>query len=169
MTWVAVGLLVCAWVGYFAYALRDRRSNTTRRRDSTREFNRSLGALGGSVAGTTRASLARSGQAPARQPPPGDEAVYFPPRDNDQPGDPPDAGAAGARMPHYGSVLDRPLTRQEASRRRRNVVLGLVSIAVVCLLLVGALGTAAWVAFTVTLGVLAAFLALAMGRETRSR
>ena len=120
MTGIILAVLASAWVAYFVYCFRDSHSPSSKRSDGTAAFNRSLGALGQSVAGV-HSGIGLDGSALA-------------------------GSVTGAR-PGAGALLDRPRTPHEASRRRRHVTIGLAAAALASLAVAALLGVgvAAWV------------------------
>ncbi len=125
MTIVVVGVLACAWGGYFLYCIADRRKSSTRHRDGVRNFSVSLKALGASAAPARRPALVQH--------------------------------ANGAPAPRPGTGFGMPRSREEASRRRLQVMTVLVLLVLGSLVATPSFGAAAWAAHIVADVALVAF------------
>lgn len=60
MTLIALAALACAWLGYFVFYFKDDRSVKSNRKSGHKAFNRTLNALGDSVASVNGSSLTRT-------------------------------------------------------------------------------------------------------------
>ena len=103
--------LLSAWAGYFVYCGIKDSGIVLHGRNGIAAFNRNLGAL-------SEASTNTAGPRPTKQLPAGMQA------------------ANGSRV-----LLNHPRSSQEAGRRRRNVMIGLIGVAVAALISTFAIGT----------------------------
>ena len=182
MTMIALALLGCAWAGYCVYCLKDAGGGSSQRRNRTRDFSRSLVALGQPMAGPRWSSLAGGGRGHSRrkQPPPPHVSLVRPPAGAGSGRVPPPQSAPSApfslsgdgflerSLEKPGTLLERPRTPHAASCRRRNVVLTLGTIALVALAAVPRVGAAGWVVHVASGAALLCFMLAVHRRRNRS-